>query len=533
VESLSTTDTSWLSEAATAGAPKVRSRVMVVSVVVFAAFAVIFTVSWLFRSARPNEGIQLFVVERRSFPVTLEEKGELEAANSIDIRCELEGRSTLIYLIDEGAHVQKGDLLVELASDEIDEQLRDIEIKVAMAQAAHEAAVKEHEILLSENASKIRKAELALEMAQLALKRYQEGEKVELKQDADLALEKAKSVLKRAQDYRKDSEELYKQGYITQIELENDRFAQYEGEIELKKATLALEVLEKYTFPMDLREKQSEVDEASKELERTKKSATASEAKSGADVSAKKSELALIREKLDKFQDQKSKAKIHAPADGLVVYAREGSWHRTEKIIEEGSQVFERQSLIELPDTSSMKVLIRVHETQIEHLNIGAPAVVEIEGHSGRQFKGKVSKIAVLADSQNRWLNPNLKEYQTEVLLDGEFADLKPGATARVEVQMAQLNDVLTVPVQSVFVRNGLYYVFVDGGGDLEPVEVEVGLSSPEYVEIKSGLSEGQQIRLAVTKDEQLLLPGGEGNGHQRKKPGRGERPPRIAGAKS
>ena len=61
-----------------------------------------------------------------------------------------------------------------------------------------------------------------------------------------------------------------------------------------------------------------------------------------------------------------------------------------------------------------------------------------------------VQKIAVLADSQNRWLNPNLKEYETEVLLAGSFQELKPGATARVEIQLAELNDVLAVPVQAV-----------------------------------------------------------------------------------
>jgi RND family efflux transporter MFP subunit len=249
-------------------------------------------------------------------------------------------------------------------------------------------------------------------------------------------------------------------------------------------------------------------------------------------VEAKKAELALVTEKLTKYKDQKAKAKIYAPSDGLVVYSREGHWWRSDDAIEEGAEVRERQSLIELPDTSKMKAVIRVHETQIENLAVNAPAVVEIEGFSGQRFTGKVSKIAVLADSQNMRLNPNLKEYETEVLLDGEFSDMKPGATARVEIYMAQLDDVLAAPVQSVFGRNGRYFVFVDNGGDVEPVEVEVGLSSNEYVEIKSGLTAGQQIRLAVTKDEQLLLPGSERNGGNGE-PGPGDREPTMAGAQS
>ncbi len=455
----------------------------------------------------PIQDITLYTVAQRSFPVLLEEKGELQAANSIDIRCELEGKSTIIYLIEEGTHAKKGDLLVELASDAIDESIRETEIKEANAQAAYEAAVKEQEILQDENASKIRKAALALEIAEIAEKKYKEGDAVELRQTANLALEKCKSVLKRAEEDLKDSTDLYQQGFVTRIDLENDRFKAFEAQLELKKAELALDVLEKYTIPMNLREKESDVTEARKELEREKKSAEASEAKSMADVAGKKSELQILKEKLDRLRDQKAKAKILAPADGLVVYARSGSWHSSDRQIMTGASVFERQSLIELPDTSSMMVVVRVHEAQTEHLNVGLPAVIEVEGFTGRRFTGTVSKIAVLADSQNRWLNPNLKEYETEILLDGTFKDLKPGITARAQVQLAQLSNVLAVPVQSVFGKGNRYYVFLQEGESSRPVEVTIGLASNEYVEIKDGLKAGQTIRLAVSDELKLMLP--------------------------
>ncbi len=343
--------------------------------------------------------------------MTLEEKGELKAASSIDIRCELEGRSTIIQLVPEGTHVKKGDLLVELASDEIDDKIRDAEIKSATAQAAFEASEKERQILIDENASKVRKAQLALWLAEHAVEKYQEGESAELKQDADLALQKARYVLQRAQEQFKDSKELYDQGYVTRIEMENDKFAEYQAGIELKKAELALEVLSKYTIPMALQEKNSDVEEAKKELERTKKAAMASEAKAASDVSAKESELKLVQEKLTKLRDQKTKARIVAPAEGLVVYARENSWHREDTIIETGKQVFERQSLIELPDTSSMKVVIRVHEAKTGMLKLGLPATVTVEGVSGN-FRRAGFQDRVLADSHNA-AQSELKESKT------------------------------------------------------------------------------------------------------------------------
>ncbi len=478
--------------------------------------------------------IEIFTVARRTFPVTLSSKGELKAAKSIDIKCELEGQSTIIFLIDEGTQAKKGDLLVELASDEIDEKLRDAEITVANARAAHEASVKEYEILKDENASKTRKAQLALEMAQIGLQKYEEGDRVELEQDAKLALERARSVLKRREDYLKDSEDLFTQGYITRIELENHKFDAYEAQIELKKAELALEVLNTYTIPMDLRQKRSDVDEAKKELERESKAALASEAKAAADVSSKKSELDLVEEKLAKLKEQKAKAKVLAPADGMVVYSREDHWWRSEGGVEVGAQVHERESLIELPDTSGMKVVLRVHEAQVEHLETGLPVTVQIEGFTGRQFTGKVSKIGVLADSQNRWLNPNLKEYETEILLDGSFTELKPGVTAHAEIQLAQLANVITVPVQAVFAKGDKFYVFVADGGETKPVEVKIGMSSNEFVEIRSGLEEGQQVRLAVADAVKRMLPDapeGAGGPREPKSPtsAKAKRPPKGA----
>lgn len=489
---------------------RLRRRITTVALVLGVVAAAWYVLG---RGPRGTEGagdIQVFRVARRSFPVILEEKGELKAARSIDIRSEVEGRATIISLVPEGTHVRKGDLLVELASDEIDEKLRDAEIKVALARAAYEAAEKEFQILKDKNASEKEKADLTLWLAEHAVQKYKEGEAAQLQQADELGLGKAKYVLQRAQERLKDSEELYEQGYITRLELEADKFEKYQAEIELQKADLALKVTQKYTIPMALQEKQAAVDEAKREQARQLTAAAASEAKAKAEADARKSELKLSEDKLEKLKDQKAKARITAPEDGLVAYYRQSSWHGdSSSVIETGTQVHERQQLIELPDTSSMKVVIRVHEAKTERLKVGLPATVEIEGFSGRRFSGRVSKIAVLADSRNRWLNPNLKEYETEIQLDGTFTDLKPGVTARVQILMAELKDVLAVPVQAVFGKGGKYYVFVVERGSARPVEVRPGLSSNEYAEIREGLSEGQTIRLAVTDEMRLELPEG------------------------
>jgi len=173
-----------------------------------------------------------------------------------------------------------------------------------------------------------------------------------------------------------------------------------------------------------------------------------------------------------------------------------------------------------------MKVVIKVHEAQIERLKEGLPATVTVEGFTGRQFKGKISKIAVLADSGDRWLNRDLKQFETEVQLEGDMSGLKPGGTAHVQIQITELKDVLAVPVQAVFGKGGKYYVFVDNKGEAEPVEVGVGESSNEYITITKGLEAGQKVRMAITEEMKLKLPDdedtGEDNGAERGREGDG-----------
>ena len=207
-------------------------------------------------------------------------------------------------------------------------------------------------------------------------------------------------------------------------------------------------------------------------------------------------------DKLTKLRDQKVKSRITAPSDGLVVYCRE-DWDEEPKI-KVGAQVVERQRMIELPDTSSMKASIRVPEAKIERLKLGLTATVQIEGFTGRRFTGKVSRIAVLADSRN-WFNRNLKEYETEILLDGRFTDLKPGTytltlmmpdyqtwTEKVEVQAGIVNDlwprlVPATPGQSPDTTGQVFAYSTPGGANVFLDNAFVGITPVTLRDIAEG----------------------------------------------
>ncbi len=491
---------------ARAARPRPRSRL---AAAIGAIVLTVVGVWWFWGRARAvqTQGGTTYKVVARSFPIVLEEKGELKAKKSVDIKNEIEGRTRIISLIPEGTLVKQGDTLIELASDELQEKLRQERLKETTAIAEVEAAQKEYDIQLDENASNIRKAELTVTIASLNLDKYRNGDWVKQLQDADLDLRRAEETLRRAKDKLEDSRKLAEKKYITRLELENDEFAAYEAEINLEKARLSKEILLKYTNPVDMQQKESDLREAEKELERVRKAAEANASKKKAALESKTTSLAFLQEQIRKYETQLSKAVIKAPSDGFVVYYTEyGRWGNDTQI-REGAEVYERQTILTIPDPAVMTVALHIHEAKMDRLALGQTAEVEVEGFPGRVFGGKVSKIAMLADSRNRWLNPDLKEYETEVTLDTTDAELKPGVTAKARILVDRRDNVLAVPVQSIFSKGGKSYVFAESGGTAKPLEVQVGASSTEYVEILGGIKDGATIRLAVTDEMKRLLP--------------------------
>ncbi|MEE2939814.1 MAG: hypothetical protein VX460_05470, partial [Planctomycetota bacterium] len=99
-------------------------------------------------------------------------RGNLEATDSITLKCDVEGRSTIIFLAEEGVMLEAGDLVCELDVSELEDQLVRQEIEVKNAEAAFTKAKEQYEIQVIQNESDIAQAILALELAELDLAKY-------------------------------------------------------------------------------------------------------------------------------------------------------------------------------------------------------------------------------------------------------------------------------------------------------------------------------------------------------------------------
>ena len=177
-------------------------------------------------------------------------------------------------------------------------------------------------------------------------------------------------------------------------------------------------------------------------------------------------------------------------------------FYGTPGVLEEGIMVRQRQELIRLPDVSKMLAEIKIHESRVRQVRPGMTAWVRIENIPDRRYKGTVRRVAPLPDAQMSWMNPDLKVYPTDILVEDELPDLKPGVSSRAEIVITNLTKVLSVPIQTVARLRGENVCFVQKGSGIAPVPVTTGWFNDRFVEITSGLKEGDLVLLAPASDE-------------------------------
>ena len=401
-------------------------------------------------------------VARGEFVHEITESGSVQSASNVEIRCEVQGGSTILEIIPEGTNVKKGDVLAKLDHSELDTKCT------------------QQEITCNSSEAEVIKAKTDLKNAKLALTEYIEGKFKQESEQINSKIQVAEEDLRRANDYYEYSKRLAKRGYITKLRLEADKFAIEKAKLDKQAAETELMVLENFT-------KQKTINE----LESAIKSADAN-------LKSKQASYALDNDRLELIKTQIENCTIRADQPGQVVYAnitnRRGG---QEVIIEPGTNVRERQVIIRLPDPKSMQVLAKINEAKVTYVEEGMPVKIHMDAYPDREFEGVVEKVNEYPAAGSWWAG-NIKEYETYIKILGSPDGLKPGLTAEVRIVVEHISDTVKVPVQAVFEHGKRHYCVVRQGDAWKARQVEIGSTNDKFVVIENGVTEGEEIVLGA-----------------------------------
>lgn len=199
-----------------------------------------------------SEDTATFVVKRGPLRISVTESGTIQGLEQIIIKSEVEGRTTILSLVEEGTSVKKGDLLVELDASQLVDTRIDQEISVQNAEAAFIRAREDLAVIENQAKSNTEEAQLALRFAKLDLRKYLEGEYQNQHKEAESLITLAKEELQIAEEKLTWTKRLFEKEYVSQSELDVDKLSVNKRRLSVELAESDLGLLENFTYPRQL-----------------------------------------------------------------------------------------------------------------------------------------------------------------------------------------------------------------------------------------------------------------------------------------
>ena len=230
---------------------------------------------------------------------------------------------------------------------------------------------------------------------------------------------------------------------------------------------------------------------------------------------------------LNQARDTLSKTVLYSPMDGTI---SSRSCELGERVVATGQ--FNGTEIMRVADLGSMEARVDVNENDIVNVKLGDHALVSIDAYAGRKFNGVVKEIASTGTTTGANTQGEVTDFQVKIRITDRDAPLRPGMSATADIETATVSHVVTVPIQSVTVRDLAtgksaeelqqdkaknagdnptnvtnvhdqanasrehlpFVVFVKQNNLVHLRKVEIGISDNTYTEIKSGVAPGDEV---------------------------------------
>lgn len=284
----------------------------------------------------------------------------------------------------------------------------------------------------------------------------------------------------------------------------------------LEQAKLRLEQM-KYEAAAKLREQELNLKKAELALEQAKKKIESQEIIDQADLRKANLKIRKARLELEEKQKALENLTLRAPLGGLVVLQEIWGTNGLSKI-KIGDTPWRGMTLVEIPDLSQMMAKAKINEVNISQVKVGQQVLINMDAIPGLTLYGKVTRVATLASRER---GSNVKNFETEILIDGADPRLRPGMTAQCRIITDRIADKLFVPLESVFQKDDTTVVYIKKA-NFQRREVKIGAKNSDMIVIEGGLKKNEQVALRdpTTPLQEL---GGEGPAIKEKKKSKSE----------
>lgn len=435
-------------------------RRWVIPVAIAAAVLLLVLFVWVF-SARA-ETVETVTPVRQEVVELVIASGSLQAERRSDVGTTVAGIVESV-LVREGARVAAGQVLLTI-------DRRDAEQRVEQARRSVETAERQLEQVRRVNAAQ-------LVQARERLAQVQAGRPEEIRR-AQAAVQQARANLEQAETDLSRTQRLVERGALPRADLDQARTRVSVARAEVRAAEESLAIARQPASREQINVARAEVRAAEAALQES--------------VRVAQAQINEARSALRSAEIDLGNRIIESPISGLVV----------NRNVEPGQSASPGQALITVADMTTSRVVVETDETNLPRLAAGQPAILIPPAFPDRSFRGVVSRIGPQVQEERGIVNVEIRP-----LTVPDYA--RPDMTVDANIEVARIEQALTVPVSALITEGGDTFVLVAEGDRAVAREVRVLARGERFAAVEgipadadvivrgTGVAAGDRIRVA------------------------------------
>ena len=315
-----------------------------------------------------------------------------------------------------------------------------------------------------------------------------------------------RTIQEKQSELRQADAEIEQTRAQSRITREQNTTALMKAQYDLQRAKL--DVQKGDSIPrIQLEQAKLTVNDAEQRLKELDAKIKADEAAATANVAGRQRKREKAIADLERAKRGLANLEIKAPAAGMVNVLsnpRSGGMFGGEQEFRAGDRAWPGAAVVELPDLSAVHLEARLDEADRGRLNPGQDATVRIEAVPGKEFRARIDRISLLArvDFSSGWPPP--KNFDLGLVLLDADPRIRPGMTAVARIATEKVPDMVLVPTEALFQKDGSPVVYVLEGSKFVERRVQVSRRGKEQAAIASGLEPG--VKVAIRRPTPELI---------------------------
>ncbi|MCM4163352.1 MULTISPECIES: efflux RND transporter periplasmic adaptor subunit [unclassified Arenibacter] len=213
-------------------------------------------------------------------------------------------------------------------------------------------------------------------------------------------------------------------------------------------------------------------------------------------------EVSKISKMLEELRNLQKSFTIHSDANGMVTYAK--NWDGSKRKVGSSISMWD-PAIATLPDLTKMESKTYANEVDIRKIKKDLPVIIGFDAFPDVTVKGTITSVANVGEEKR---GSDIKLFQVLVNFDENNENVRPGMTTSNRILIHKEEEVLMVPLEAVFTKDSISFVYAKSGLSIDKKEIEMGESNLDVVIVKKGLNEKEVVYLSKPEglDEKGIL---------------------------